>query len=179
VRPPTPRRPPRRRRGPRPRPAAGRARQGTLDCLLCRADGARGARAALRNLHGALRSPGSLVVVTHSAPTERLGLLRCCEWAAIQARPSHCATRGTARRPPRPCVRVRAGRSSGKRTRTQTRHPLSPWQAKAVFPPTLADLAAGRTAPAAVQDWAEGRDEEPALADAAPCFYVYICRKGY
>ncbi|KAI8462904.1 MAG: hypothetical protein J3K34DRAFT_527410 [Monoraphidium minutum] len=60
--------------------------KGTLDCLLCRNDGERSARAALRNLHGALRSPGTLVVVSHSPSDARLALLRCCEWESIQVK---------------------------------------------------------------------------------------------
>lgn len=58
--------------------------QGTLDCLLCRNDGMAAATAAICNMHGALRSPGTLVIVSHSGPDGRLPLLSKCEWESIQ-----------------------------------------------------------------------------------------------
>ncbi len=60
--------------------------QGTLDCLLCRdhPEGEEAAAKALHNLHAALRSPGTLLVVSHSPPAARLPLLNRCPWESIQ-----------------------------------------------------------------------------------------------
>jgi len=62
--------------------------QGTLDCLLCRDDpaGQQDANKAICNLYAALRSPGTLIIVSHSPPDLRLPLLKCCAWESIKVR---------------------------------------------------------------------------------------------
>lgn len=60
------------------------ALQGTLDCVLCRDTGERDAKTAIHNLYDALRSPGTLIIVSHSPPDARLHLLNSCHWESIQ-----------------------------------------------------------------------------------------------
>jgi hypothetical protein len=58
--------------------------QGTLDCILCGASGEGDAAKALATLHTNLKSPGTLLMFSHSPPVQRMALIQSCPWASVQ-----------------------------------------------------------------------------------------------
>ncbi|KAL6754019.1 hypothetical protein V8C86DRAFT_2713852 [Haematococcus lacustris] len=60
--------------------------KGTLDCMLSGRDGYGRAVAALKVLHETLKTPGTLLLVSHSPPADRLTLLRTVYWHDIQVK---------------------------------------------------------------------------------------------
>eukprot|EP00955_Chlamydomonas_euryale_P071361 361051-Chlamydomonas_euryale.AAC.4 len=59
--------------------------KGTVDCLLGARDGWRAAERALRELYERMRTPGTLLLVSHSPPHERMDMLASVpHWHDVQ-----------------------------------------------------------------------------------------------
>ena len=64
----------------------------TIDVMLTREDGWQRAAQALKWLHGRMRTPGTLMLVSHSPPHERIELLNTIYWHDMKFKVVRCST---------------------------------------------------------------------------------------